>query len=205
MSLTSVDAIGVNTVKWLTEEVASVAVPVYQRHYRWDIDSCYKLLQDIRQVADSGDGSSHFIGSILATAVTGAGSRAELTLIDGQQRVTTLTLLAVALQQTLNETAPALAGQLRAMLTDPSRDGAPKLVPHPSRSRELSAIISGARPEIETGTSSFEENYQFFLREVRNDADRVLRGLRRLEHVYIRLTEQANPQQVFESLNSTGP
>jgi transposase InsO family protein len=46
MALTSVLAVGVNTVEWLAA-VTTVAVPVYQRHYRWDVDRCSRLLEDI--------------------------------------------------------------------------------------------------------------------------------------------------------------
>src|SRR4051812_26222331 len=95
MSLTNVVATGVNTVQWLAEAVTTMAVPVYQRHYRWDIDRCSRLLGDIRAIADTDEGRTHFIGSILATA--NKSDAPVLTLIDGQQRITTLTLLAAAL------------------------------------------------------------------------------------------------------------
>ena len=91
MALTNVGAESVNTVEWLAEAVTTIAVPVYQRHYIWDVNRCSRLLEDIRAVADADDRQTHFIGSILATADTG--DAAALTLIDGQQRITTLTLL----------------------------------------------------------------------------------------------------------------
>ena len=65
-------------------------------------------------------------------------------------------------------------------------------------------IFDRPLPQREPGFSTFEDNYQFFVRAVRGDADRVWRGLQRLEHVYIALTDDASPQQVFETLNSTG-
>src|SRR5262249_34360692 len=77
----NVVASGVNTVEWLAEAVTTIAVPVYQRHYRWDVDRCSQLLEDVRAIADADDRETHFIGSILATADTATG----LTLIDGQQ------------------------------------------------------------------------------------------------------------------------
>ena len=203
MALTNVVAEGVNTVEWLAEAVTTIAVPVYQRHYRWDVDRCSRLLEDIRAVADADDRQTHFIGSILATADTG--DAAALTLIDGQQRITTLTLLAAALHSTVEASAPALAAELRRLLVHPTREGRTKLLPHKGRDTDLAGIIFGGRaPQREPGESAFEDNYEFFLREVQGDEDRVWRGLRRLEHVSISLLDNANPQQVFESLNSTG-
>jgi hypothetical protein len=73
------------------------------------------------------------------------------------------------------------------------------------RGKDLADIIFNARaPQWELGESAFDDNYKFFLWEVQGDSDRVWRGLRRLEHVSISLLDNANPQQVFESLNSTG-
>jgi hypothetical protein len=198
MALTNVLAKSVNTVEWLTGMV-TIAVPVYQRQYRWDVDQCSRLLEDIRKVADADDRQTHFIGSILATADTSDAKA--LTLIDGQQRITTLTLLAAALQST----APALAIELRQLLVHPTRERATKLLPHKGGNGDLARIIfDRSSSASEPGTSAFQDNYQFFLKEVQGDEDRIWLGLRRLEHVSISLLENANPQQIFESLNSAG-
>lgn len=203
MSMTNVEAAGVNTVEWLAQAVTTIAVPVYQRHYRWDIDRCSLLLDDIRAVADSDARQTHFIGSILATAERGDAT--VLTLIDGQQRITTLTLLAAALHHTVKGTTPALAANVWRLLMSPTDERATKLLPHKGRDEDLTGIIlAGRAPHREPGESAYQDNYEFFLREVKGDEDRVWRGLRRLEHVAISLLEHANPQQVFESLNSTG-
>jgi hypothetical protein len=198
MALTNVLAKSVNTVEWLTEMI-TIAVPVYQRHYRWDVERCSRLLDDIRTVADADDRQTHFIGSILATSETG--DPKALTLIDGQQRITTLTLLAAALRTT----APALATELRGLLVHSTRERETKLLPHKGGDSDLAGIIfDSCSPEWEPATSAFQDNYAFFLKEVRSDEDRIWRGLRRLEHVSISLLENANPQQIFESLNSAG-
>lgn len=203
MTLTNVKAAGANTVEWLAQAVTTIAVPIYQRHYRWDVDRCARLLKDIRAVADADNRQTHFIGSILATGDAGVGTA--LTLIDGQQRITTLTLLAAALHNTVKASAPALAAELRQLLVHPNREGETKLLPHKGLERDLAGIIFDRRgPQRVPGESPFEDNYEFFLREVSSDSERIWRGLRRLEHVSISLLEDANPQQVFESLNSTG-
>ena len=101
---TNLDATAVNTIRWLSAAQTSIVVPVYQRQYRWDIGGCEQLLADIRAVADSEDRQTHFLGSILSTA--SADSDAELVLIDGQQRITTLMLLIAALQHTVEADRP---------------------------------------------------------------------------------------------------
>ncbi|WP_395154424.1 DUF262 domain-containing protein [Ilumatobacter sp.] len=202
MTATKVDASAVQTVSWLRSQ-AEIAVPVYQRHYRWDVDRCRQLLNDVRAAADSAVGEVHFLGSILATAVPAA--TAKSVLIDGQQRVTTLTLLVAALRDTLKEADPELASSLQEMLVaPPAGQEATKLRPHEGRQNELTDIVfNPARDCREPGESALEDNYRYFLGEVHRDAVRVYRGLERLEHVMITLAEGANAQQVFESLNST--
>ena len=165
MALTNVLSAGVNTVEWMAEAVTTIAVPVYQRHYRWDVDRCSRLLEDIRVVADADERRTHFIGSILATA--DKGDAGALTLIDGQQRITTLTLLAAALYSTVKAKSPARAAELRQLLVHPTREGETKLLPHKGRGSDLAGIIFGGRaPQREPGESPFEDNYEFFLREV---------------------------------------
>ena len=88
---TNVEAHAVRTIDWLSAPDTTLAVPVYQRQYRWDINGCRRLLDDIRAVAGKDEWQTHFIGSILATQSRNAGLT-ELGLIDGQQRVSTLTL-----------------------------------------------------------------------------------------------------------------
>ena len=122
LGVTNVEAAAVRTVAWLSSPDTTIAVPVYQRQYRWDTDGCRRLLDDIRTVADGGEQQTHFIGSILSTA-TKCSDVTEWTLIDGQQRVSTLTLLVAALYHTVQPSDPLLARRLERMLVHPSRAG----------------------------------------------------------------------------------
>jgi hypothetical protein len=63
---TNVEAHAVRTIDWLSAPDTRLAVPVYQRQYRWDMNGCRRLLDDIRAVADKDEWQTHFIGSILA-------------------------------------------------------------------------------------------------------------------------------------------
>src|SRR6478609_2949680 len=126
---TNVEATAVNTIEWLAAGRTTIVVPVYQRQYRWDIGGCERLLSDVRAVAAEDDAHRHFIGSILS-AEDGSGPDADLILIDGQQRLTTLMLLVAALHHSVRDRDPELAADLARVLVrsdDPERT---KLRPH---------------------------------------------------------------------------
>ncbi|MGN8551840.1 UNVERIFIED_CONTAM: DUF262 domain-containing HNH endonuclease family protein [Microbacterium sp. SLM126] len=204
VTATNVDATAVNTIGWLSAGDWTIVVPVYQRQYRWDIGACEQLLSDIRAVADLDDRRMHFIGSILSS--TGrVDDRAELVLIDGQQRVTTLMLLVAALQHTVRDTDPSLAAELARVLV--RRDAAAtKLRPHAAWAEVFESVVLDRRdPGQGARDSRFDDNYAFFRSQVSaEEAPHVWRGLQKLEHVAITLGTGANAQQIFESLNSTG-
>jgi hypothetical protein len=203
---TNVEATAVNTIGWLSAPDTTIVVPVYQRQYRWDIGGCEQLLGDIRAVAESAASDTHFIGSILSTASTSAEDDAHLVLIDGQQRITTLMLLIAALHHTLRDDEPELAVELERVLLrhdDPTRT---KLRPHEAWAKVFEDVVRG-RSEADGALreSRFDDNYAFFRSQIRPDeAGSIWHGLRKLEHVSISLGPDANAQQTFESLNSTG-
>ena len=80
-------------------------VPVFQRDYRWSESQCEQLWTDILLIAQDTNTRQHFLGSIVyvSTGDTSAAFTRWL-LIDGQQRVTTLTLLLAALRDHIRET-----------------------------------------------------------------------------------------------------
>ena len=204
MTVTNVTADAVVTTEWLSTAGTTLVVPVYQRQYRWEIDGCDRLLRDLRAVARTDAGQTHFLGSILYTA-TSTGEDTEWMLVDGQQRVTTLMLLFAAIRDTLAGNDEAISGVLDRMLQHPTHAGKTRLRLRKEGERELADIVFG-RPLLDGGVtaSHLQENYDFFRQEIRDDAPEVWSGLQRLEHVAITLREHVNPQQVFESLNATG-
>jgi Protein of unknown function DUF262/Protein of unknown function (DUF1524) len=200
---TNIDAHATNTMAWLASPDTVLVVPVYQRHYRWTVAVGGRLLADIRRIADADARQTHFIGSILASRSDGGGE--ELMLIDGQQRVVTLTLLIAALRQAARENDPGLARELTVILEHPRFSGRTRVRPHRTGLKVLDGVVFD-RPmsAADLDTTLYDENYAYFLGEIAGDAPRVWRGLQRLEHVTIALGEHANPQQVFESMNATG-
>src|SRR5260221_1875238 len=82
-------------------------IPVFQRDYTWQADPhCAQLWRDVLRAARTGREGGHFLGSIvyIATGDSLAGFTRWL-LIDGQQRLTTLTLLLTALRNHLERNA----------------------------------------------------------------------------------------------------
>ena len=71
-------------------------IPVYQRKYDWKYDNCRQLYEDLKKIVNNGR-DSHFFGSIVS-AVVPNGSKIEYHIIDGQQRLTTVTLLLLAIR-----------------------------------------------------------------------------------------------------------
>lgn len=200
---TNVEATAVNTIEWLAAGRTTIVVPVYQRQYRWDIGGCERLLSDIRAVAGEDDSHRHFIGSILS-AEDGSGPDADLILIDGQQRITTLMLLVAALHHAVRDSDTALAAELSRVLVradDPERT---KLRPHDAWADLYESVVLDRRDDLDR-ESRFDDNYAFFRSQIHADeVPAIWKGLQRLEHVSITLGARANAQQIFESLNSTG-
>ncbi|WP_336642844.1 DUF262 domain-containing protein [Microbacterium sp. MMO-113] len=200
---TNVEATAVNTIEWLAAGRTTIVVPVYQRQYRWDIGGCERLLSDVRAVAAEDDAHRHFIGSILS-AEDGSGPDADLILIDGQQRLTTLMLLVAALHHSVRERDPELAADLARVLVRPDDPERTKLRPHEAWADLYESVVLDRRDDLDR-ESRFDDNYAFFRSQIHADeAPSIWRGLQRLEHVSITLGAQANAQQIFESLNSTG-
>lgn len=205
---TNIRATAVGTIDWLATAVTSIVVPVYQRQYRWDIGGCEQLLADIRAVAGAHDRHTHFIGSVLSSGTARAEETdaAELVLIDGQQRITTLMLLIAALHHTVrqNPEHAALDDQLERVLVSSAERDRTKLRPHRAWAEVFESVVLD-RTSADDRDSRFYDNYAFFRSQVTADeVPRIWRGLQRLEHVSITLGADANAQQIFESLNSTG-
>lgn len=212
---TNIEATAVNTIGWLSARDTTIVVPVYQRQYRWDIGACEQLLTDIRAVADVSGRQMHFIGSILSSASAASpsaaadGGESELVLIDGQQRVTTLMLLVAALHHSVVGDAElaqdaVLAAQLKQVLVRESDPTRTRLRPHRAWAELFESVVLDRTVEP-SAVSRFADNYAFFRSQIpASEARRIWRGLQRLEHVAITLGADANAQQVFESLNSTG-
>jgi len=186
-------------------------IPVYQRNYDWSAAECKELLNDIISV-ETDDRGTHFIGSIVYV-YEGAfiiNEVKELVIIDGQQRLTTINILYVALYRFAKENnRPQDAERLYNMfLTNQyvqKESSKLKLKQTDSNSLAFKAIMVGTEKEY-ISFSNVTENYNYFFSAITTDTfDIILRGLNRLIFVEISLERgKDDPQRIFESLNSTG-
>lgn len=193
--MTNVSARAYRTLDWLGS-VPQIAIPVYQRDYRWSQETCLQLLKDVRAIARADAGRSHFIGSILSSA-DGDGA---LTLVDGQQRVTTLMLMLAAIRDLSSGVDDEISRVAAQLILRPG-GGQTRLRPHERHLQVADRLLLGRPAEL--GRTTLEQNYNFFLDQL-TDWRLAWDGLQRLEHVSIELGHLANAQQIFESLNATG-
>jgi uncharacterized protein with ParB-like and HNH nuclease domain len=186
-------------------------IPVYQRNYDWKNAECKELLNDIISVETEGRGT-HFIGSIVFVheGTYSTSEVKELVIIDGQQRLTTINILYVALYRFAKENDRAKDAErlYNMVLTNQyvqNESSKLKLKQTDTNSLAFKAIMLGTEREFD-GFSNVIENYNFFRTSI-NDAnfDLILKGLNRLIFVEISLErDKDDPQRIFESLNSTG-
>lgn len=190
-------------------------IPIYQRTYSWGEAQCRRLWEDILSAGSNADVSGHFVGSIVYVeqGLSQVSRQAPLLVIDGQQRLTTLTLLIEALARAVGDHEPVdgfSAKKLRHYyLRNDLEDGDRyyKLVLSETDSETLKAIVRGA--ELPSDRSiRIEENFQFFceqLETLSSDFTALCHGLAKLLIVDVTLSRgQDNPQLIFESMNSTG-
>jgi uncharacterized protein with ParB-like and HNH nuclease domain len=198
--------------KFLATNETTFAIPVYQRNYDWTLTQCRQLLHDIIETGKNEKINAHFIGSIVYVHddVYTASGLTELTIIDGQQRLTTITLIYFALYRL----AQQLDNQMlvsRIHKTYLINEFAPeaeklKLKPTENNKEALRHILNSEDGEEFKGYSKIIENFNFFKNSITADNyETIQRGLSKLIFIDIALDRQRdNPQRIFESLNSTG-
>lgn len=195
------------------------AVPVYQRRYSWGETQCRQLWADIVTVGRHPE-RTHFTGSIVWMQEGGIGpdgvSRCQL--IDGQQRLTSVTLLLIALAEYAREHPENLRFSTdmlidRGYLVDKyaTGEGRYKLTLSGDDREVLRSmcdhVVAPDRPNHANTGSRLETNLDLFRSLVAaiDDANVVWNGLQRLEVVSVTLDQgRDEPQLVFESMNSTG-
>ena len=173
------------------------------------------MWRDILQIASDPTARGHFLGSMVYIATEDAGpSFPRWLLIDGQQRITTLTLLLAALRDHIMQTGwsgtedgPTAKRVEAYFLKNVEEEGPrrPKLVLRRHDQATLQAILDGNEPP-QNLSERIRDNYEWFhdhLAEV--DPELVYRGINRLVVVDVTLDRGTDdPQLIFESLNSTG-
>ena len=187
-------------------------IPVYQRKYDWKIDNCRQLYEDLKKVSSDGR-SSHFFGSIVSQVVPD-GSKIEFHIIDGQQRLTTVTLLLLAICNMVKagrvkSNEDTLDDQImeRFVIAKWAKsDDRIKLRPVKTDRSALEKLVAGDPEEYEPA-SNMTINYRFFCDQLLKEelpVDALYEAISKLQIISITLDGDDNAQLIFESLNSTG-
>lgn len=186
-------------------------IPVYQRKYDWKTENCRQLYEDLKKVIRSHR-SSHFFGSIVCS-VQGNGSQVEYYVIDGQQRLTTVSLLLLALhnllaQHKISSDSADLCEEIRDcyLISKYSHDSDKFKMRLLKGDRDAFRLLFGDEQDFDL-TSNLTHNYQFFcdvLRKQEVSVDELYNAIGKLSVISITLDADDNAQLIFESLNSTG-
>jgi uncharacterized protein with ParB-like and HNH nuclease domain len=186
-------------------------IPVYQRKYDWKLENCRQLYDDLKKIIRDGR-ESHFFGSIVSSVVPN-GSKIEYHIIDGQQRLTTVTLLFLAIRNLVGQgkLTPAeekLDEQInQRFLISPWAKEDDQIKLRPVKSDRVALVKLFGEEEDYDPTSNLTLNYQFFCDQLIKEevsVDELYSAIGKLEIISITLDQGDNAQLIFESLNSTG-
>ena len=203
----------------ITNAALRFVVPVYQRPYSWDKEQCEQLWEDILSVGKRPS-DRHFTGSVVwvQDGVMSANGITPRLLIDGQQRVTTVTLLLIALaeyardhiDENLSFSYTRIINKGYLFEEELHGDDRYKLTLSQGDRATLKSLIEHlCDPDVKivAESSRLIENLDFFRTRLASleDVNVVWDGVQRLDVVSISLDAgQDNPQLIFESMNSTG-
>lgn len=185
-------------------------IPLYQRNYDWKEENCEQLFQDLMKLHNS-DRKSHFFGSIVSSVQSGTEDRF---IIDGQQRITTVSLLLIAMVNAKKEglieatDAKLVEKIFKRYLVDEYQEDERKVKLKPIKKdmQAFDALLYKPKDQY-IKESNVTRNYDFFYDKITRAGltlDELFETIKKLEVINIRLDEDDDPQLIFESLNSTG-
>lgn len=188
-------------------------IPIYQRTYSWQITHCNKLFNDILRISKDPSLPGHFIGSVVyfQESIHTVSDVPKLLVIDGQQRLTTITLIIAALAEFVRDNIVEIDTNFTKLQnyymlnTEEESELRYKLLLTRKDKETLINIIKGIPPAGEY-SHRVVENFEFFKAKINiENAVDIYNGVLRLFIVDVALEkDKDNPQLIFESLNSTG-
>ncbi len=190
-------------------------IPIYQRTYSWNQKQCRQLWNDIVRAGEDPSIDGHFVGSIvyIQEGLYQGSGIPQLLVIDGQQRLTTLSLLLAALGKAVEGQDGESVFSSEEIKEDylinkhGKKHQRYKLLLTQSDRETLTSLVEGV--ELPNSASArVIENYRFFQEQIRKSElalNNLYQGIGKLIVVDISLDRNYdNPQLIFESLNSTG-
>lgn len=186
-------------------------IPVYQRNYDWKIENCKQLYDDLVKLVKCGK-KRHFFGSMVSVYEP-TGMNTDFLVIDGQQRLTTVSLLLLAMHNLMEKKIivpqDAFLKQriFEEFLVDKyqPKETRMKLKPIKNDQTAFRKLFDDETEYIKG--SNLTANYLYFYERIQKQEigiDQLFDAICRLEIINIKLDHDDNPQLIFESLNSTG-
>ena len=210
---------GETTLNKLLNTTRQFIVPIFQRHYSWHFQQYEQLWIDILRAGNFSEGQNHFMGSIVYMDLgTPAGRPQQLLLIDGQQRLTTISILIHALKSYIQSKAISMDLINIAKLDnqflynrDELNDDKYKLILNERDKDTYIRLLDGDLLTLRNPSRRIVDCYNYFWGKIDEhfkltaNLDDIYVGILNLNVVSISLTKNIdNPQLIFESMNSTG-
>ena len=204
-----------NFLKLMESQFNQYIVPIYQRTYSWGEKQCQVLWEDILKISKRKTSDRHFIGSTVCykpDEIDLPGQIKKEIIIDGQQRITTLSLLMIAIARTyekIGQENVATVIRKNYLINEDGKDEEKyKLLPTNQDKETYLALVDGIENELKNPSKPVLDAFNLFMSLLEDDEE-VLQnayvGLQKLDLVYIGLSSESdNPQLIFESMNSTG-
>ena len=198
-------------VKYMEGADKRFVIPVYQRNYDWKTENCKQLYDDLVKII-KGNRRSHFFGS-LVSVYNPDGHNEEFLVIDGQQRLTTISLLMLAMYNLLEkglitaQTANLKQRIFEEYLVDKWQPEETRIKLKPVKNDQKAFGKLFSEPSEYIRESNLTVNYDYFYSRIQKQEitiDELYDAICCLEIINIRLDVNDNPQLIFESLNSTG-
>ena len=190
-------------------------IPIYQRTYEWKREQCSQFWDDVLRVGANPEPKPHFFGSLVymdPEEPQNIGDVQQILVIDGQQRLTTLSLLISALIRVLQEQgvdigiSPQELSDRYLFNTNKTEESRYKQILTKSDKETLICLLEEDKELPKSYSPLLERNYRFFYSQCKKvDLQIVYRGIERLEIVSIVLDRARDePQLIFEALNAKG-
>lgn len=198
-------------IKYLDGASKRFIIPVYQRNYDWKMEHCKQLYDDLVKIIRQNR-KSHFFGSIVSVQ-SESGTMEEFLIIDGQQRLTTISLLLLAIYHLLSSEKMVSRDHqltdkiLKKYLIDEYEPEEKRIKLKPIKNDQKAFGILFDQDEEYIPDSNLTINYRYFYDRIQHgelDIDELFDAICKLEIINISLNHEDNPQLIFESLNSTG-
>ena len=204
----------------LLEANIQYSIPIFQRCYYWNTNTCLRLLNDIIEIANDDKRPCHFLGSIIYLNLTHHVSKINKCLIvDGQQRITTIFLLFLALSEYAKNNyfknkddynnSEFAKYNIEHLIFNEKETGdfRYRLKLSGKDYFAYNNLLKNRVISKDSVSNNVNINYQFLYKQLKKkniNPDLILKGIKKLKIIDIPLEKEDNAQLIFETVNSTG-